>query len=71
MFPFTGLNPIDTAKKCFAENLRNFGNANAAPEKFNLYNGLANLATAVEELQNKLTEIESTVNRVRRAVERS
>jgi hypothetical protein len=68
MFSFTGSDPIDSAKKCFAENLRLFGNASTQPEKYNLYNGLANLATAVEELQTKLSQIEATVNRISRDV---
>src|ERR1051325_7174846 len=70
MYSF-GSNPIDTAKKCFAENLRLFGNAQTQPEKFNLYNGLHNLAIAIEQMQQqveqKLQQIDSDMSRIRRA----
>jgi hypothetical protein len=61
MSQFSGLSPIDTAKKCFAENLRDFGDLNAAPEKYNFYNGLANLAIAIEQMQTEITQIKQLV----------
>jgi hypothetical protein len=48
----------------FAENLRLFGKPQAEPEKYNLYNGLVNLASAVEQMQSPIAEIETKVNRV-------
>ena len=42
------------AKSCFIENRNLFGNAKSQPENFNLYNGLALLAEAVEKLQNDI-----------------
>jgi hypothetical protein len=56
-----GATPADTAKKCFADNLRRYGNAQTNPEKFNLYNGLTNLAVAVEDIQSRITTIEAAV----------
>ena len=44
--PRIGHSPIDTAKKCFAENNRLFGQTNV--KKRNLYNGLANLAISIK-----------------------
>lgn len=63
MHPFKELNSIAVARKCFNENLDKYGDALKAPEKYNLYNGLANLATAIEELQSKLKEIEKRITR--------
>lgn len=53
----TGYTKIDTAKKCFAENLTR-ANFQTDPEKYNLYNGLANLAAAIEELQRQMEDIQ-------------
>jgi hypothetical protein len=61
MFETHGFTKIDTAKKCFAENIRLFGNSNSQPEKYNLYNGLANLAAAVEETQEQLAQIQAAL----------
>ncbi|MEK7073131.1 MAG: hypothetical protein AAB974_01705 [Patescibacteria group bacterium] len=49
------------AQKCFEENRRDFGNAQTQPEKYNLYNGLANLAQAVATIQRELDEIKRTL----------
>ncbi|MDO9530883.1 MAG: hypothetical protein Q7O12_01965 [Deltaproteobacteria bacterium] len=48
----------NTAKKCFAENLQLFANAQSQPEKFNLYNGLHGLAEAIESLESRIAQIE-------------
>ena len=61
MFETHGFSKIDTARKCFAENLRVFGSSNSQPEKYNLYNGLANLAAAVEETQAQLAQIQAAL----------
>lgn len=42
------------AVKCFQENLNLFAPLGTQPEKFNLYNGLASLAEAVEGLEGAL-----------------
>lgn len=44
-------------KRCFAENVRLFGNANTEPEKFNLYNGLAQLASAIQDLERSVEQM--------------
>jgi len=58
MFETHGFSKVDTAKKCFAENLRNLGRDS---EKYNLYNGLTNLSSAVEEMQAELAQIRATL----------
>lgn len=51
----------ETARACFAENIRLFGNAKTQPEKFNLYNGLLNLADAIKKLEDRLDDIEKAM----------
>jgi len=55
------------ALKCFEENIRLFGNARTEPEKFNLYNGLANLATAIKDMQAEIDSLRQEVIRLRSA----
>lgn len=55
----------NNAFKCFHENLQLFGNAHANPEKYNLYNGLANLAEAVKELQAEVKQLRQEVHSLR------
>jgi hypothetical protein len=50
-----------TAFNSFEENLRNYGDANSHPEEYNLYNGLAHMAKAIEELQTELRRIKTEV----------
>jgi hypothetical protein len=56
------------AKKCFLENRNLFGNAQSEPEKYNLYNGLANLAEAIEEMDRKLNNLAHDVEQVKRSI---
>ena len=56
-----GFTPIDTAKKCFAENLRLYGND---AEKYNLYNGLAKQAEAIEQMQGDITILREQMNAI-------
>jgi hypothetical protein len=46
------------AKKCFNENLRLFANP---PEKWNLYSGLSNLASAMEDVERRLDQLTQVV----------
>jgi len=62
----TGYNDIDTAKLCFEENLRLFGNSTTEPEKFNLYTGLYKLAAAVERLQADAEQIKALLSDIQR-----
>jgi hypothetical protein len=50
-----GTGNLDTAKKCIAENLKRYVNADARtnPADFNLYNALKGIIDAVEALENK------------------
>jgi hypothetical protein len=52
----------DAAKACFDENIRLFANPQQQPEKFNLYNGLFNLAIAISEIEDKLRSIDHRVH---------
>ena len=51
-----------TAKRCFGENVQLFADPQINPEKYNLYNGLWNLAGAIEAIERKLGNIEQQVN---------
>jgi hypothetical protein len=59
---------IQTATNCFNENIRLFGDARSEPEKFNLYNGLSNMAQAIAQLAREVDAIKQTVDRIRRDV---
>ena len=50
--------------KCFQENLRLFADARTEPEKFNLYNGLANMAKALGDLQSEVHQLRQEVQRL-------
>jgi hypothetical protein len=55
----------DTAAKCFDENRQMFGDARRQPENFNLYNGLANLAYAVGEMDQQIRDLRYQVAQLR------
>jgi hypothetical protein len=63
MSQYFGTSKLDTAQKCFADNVNNHLNTNfnTNPESFNLYNGLQNLAGAVEDIQNQLSDVQRTL----------
>lgn len=48
-----------TARKCFAENLHLFADSATRPEQYNLYQGLAALAAAIEDVERSLQTITS------------
>jgi hypothetical protein len=54
------------AQRCFDENITMFGNANSQPEKYNLYNGLRNLAQAVGDMQSEIHRLKQEVDYLRR-----
>ncbi len=56
----------NNALKCFSENLQAFGNATTQPEKYNLYNGLSNLALAIKEMQDEIERLRREINYLRR-----
>jgi hypothetical protein len=60
-----GKNNIDLAKKCFLDNYNRYGDADSAPEKFNLYKGLYALAAAVEEMKSDLAQTKAMVAQLR------
>lgn len=57
-----------TAKKCFVENINLFANSQSQPEKFNLYNGLANLAQTLEKLERDLDDIDREIRRIKHKI---
>jgi hypothetical protein len=58
----------ETATRCFEENRVLFGDPNAQPEKYNLYNGLTNLAEASREISVRLQEALGEVKQLRQEV---
>ena len=56
----------DVAAKCFNENRNLFSNPQTLPEKFNLYNGLENMAVMVEHLLSKVEHLEREIEILRR-----
>ena len=59
------MSDAQNALKCFQENLRLFADARTEPEKFNLYNGLANVAIALGNLQSEVHQLKQEVQRLR------
>ena len=57
---------IHTAKSCFEENVRLFGNANTEPEKFNHYNGLFHMAVAIQQLEVQVHNLSKEIDALRR-----
>lgn len=49
---------LNVAKDCFVENVEAFADPETQAEKFNLYNGLANLVEGVEELKKAIYQIQ-------------
>lgn len=54
-----------TAKRQFEDNIKLFSGPNMNDEKFNLYNGLANLAGALYNLENKIRTVEDDIRRIK------
>ena len=46
-----------SAQKQFKENASLFGNPRTDPEKYNLYNGLTNIADGLNSLEGELQEV--------------
>jgi hypothetical protein len=59
---------LDWALKCFEENIRLFGQVQTQPEKYNLYNGLANLAHGLIQMQGEIANLRQEVDLIRRAL---
>ncbi len=53
------------ASECFNENRNNFSDFQDTPEKFNLYNGLENMALMIETLLAKVENLENQVHSLR------
>lgn len=56
---------LKIAVKCFTENLDLFSDPEATPEKYNLYNGLANLAGGVQELHAEIERLRYDLQHLR------
>lgn len=62
---------IQTAIDCFAENIRLFApHPPSEPEKFNLYNGLVNLALAIQKMEMEINNIERDLHFIRNNLNR-
>lgn len=55
--PTHGYSNLDTAKKCFDENICRFIDKEKEPHLYNLYNGLYNMAAAMEAIQRDVEQI--------------
>ena len=66
MSQFFGHPKIDTAKKCFMENVQMPGTPPSPQnaEKYNLYYGLANMAVAIEQMQAEISELRQIVHKL-------
>ncbi len=61
---------IQSAINCLDENIRLYGNPRVDPEKYNLYNGLSEMARAIQRLDNEVEVIKNTVNGILHEVRR-
>ena len=55
----------DAAKGYFRGNVALFGKAQEQPEKFNLYNGLASLADAVDDIERMVKTIQHELSSIK------
>ena len=53
------------AERQFVENVKLFGNPQTQPEKYNLYNGLGNLARSLRNLEDKVDSLLGEVRRIK------
>jgi hypothetical protein len=61
---------IQSAINCLDENINLFGDPRVDPEKYNLYNGLSEMARAIQRLDNEVEVIKNTVNGILHEVRR-
>ena len=61
---------LQIAAKCFGENLALFSDPQGTPEKYNLYNGLANLAGGIQALQAEIERLRPELQQLAAAVRR-
>jgi len=61
---------IQSAINCLDENIRLYGNPRVDQEKYNLYNGLSEMARAIQRLDNEVEVIKNTVNGILHEVRR-
>lgn len=52
---------FDNAKNQFLDNVRLLGKD---PEKYNQYNGLANISRGLSDLEDRISNIENTLNEI-------
>lgn len=57
---------IGAAIRCFKENRADFGDPRVSPEKYNLYNGLGNLAEGIAALQAQVLALAQEVALLKR-----
>jgi hypothetical protein len=63
MFEKIGFSDLDTAKKCFNENLQDYVDVQKDPHLGNLYIGLFKMASALEQMQSDIATIKATLSK--------
>ena len=53
-----------TAIACFQDNFSQLADAHLNPEKFNLYRGLGFMASAIQEIERRLSSIEKELKKI-------
>lgn len=61
---------LNSAKKCFVENIQLFANAQTEPEKYNLYNGLVNLVEGMADMEAELSSVRRELEQLQATVRR-
>lgn len=70
MSQYYGTSPVETARKCFDENINQYVKADPImhPEAFNLYSGLKHLVDEVQSLQDRMAQMEQRLAQLERRV---
>lgn len=61
---------LSIALKCFQENFQLFGDPKAAPEKFNLYNGLVNLTDGIMQMEQEIRGLREETQQIYKLIKR-
>ena len=59
---------MESAIKCFSENIQSLGRPPSDPEKYNLYVGLAEMAEAIKRVEREIASIKKLVEHIEREV---
>jgi hypothetical protein len=53
------MSELEVAKQCFIENIKLFGDPKQSPEKFNFYNGLLQLTSAISRIEHDIQQLKA------------